>query len=157
MLYVDQPELLKIEELNNSIHSDFTNENINLGCRFISEEAGMPFIEVTDMTQYGDSYFIATNGYGLYRMRHENGVFRFEHIADSPNVIKGIIKDDNEQIWLVNNSSLFHFQPDENRFMPFNASNGIPASGIEAIVIYLKMVTSTLVEWAISFHSIRKC
>lgn len=130
MLYVDQPELNKIGELLNPKMEDLAFENYFLKCRFVSEEKKLPFSDVTDMVELHGKYFVSTNGYGLYSMTTNNGVFQLNHVDGSPNVIRGMIKDHNGKLWLINNSGLILYHPLENEFLAFNSSDGLPLSGI---------------------------
>lgn len=101
-----------------------------LPCRFISQEANMPFSDVTDMVEANGITYLSTNGHGLYTLTKNTSSFEFNHIEGSPNVIKTIIQDHKGQLWLTNSSRLFIYNPQNKTFNSFGVDDGIPRTGL---------------------------
>ncbi len=75
--------------------------------------------------------WLGSNGYGLYKRETDstgNERFRSYTIREGlpSNCIRGILEDENENLWVATNNGLSRFIPSEERFVNYTQQDGIP-------------------------------
>jgi len=81
-----------------------------------------------------DNYWIASHGGGLIKFNSASETFKSLTEADGlPNdVVYGILRDDNNNLWLSTNREISKYSPVDNIFKNYNTRDGLPNNEFNA-------------------------
>jgi len=81
-----------------------------------------------------DNYWIASHGGGLIKFNSASETFKSLTEADGlPNdVVYGILRDDNNNLWLSTNRGISKYSPVDNIFKNYNTRDGLPNNEFNA-------------------------